>query len=167
MKLILLWGGQSAKVDDEDYEWLNAFKWYGRPNKKGGHVVQRIEKDKDSNGRWKYRTVYMSREILQAPKGMLVDHINQETLDNQKSNLRLCSHSQNVKNRRIHKNNTSGFKGVYWHKANKKWFASVGIGVGGRVKYLGYADTKEECARLRDQHAQKLYGEFASLNFPD
>lgn len=88
-----------------------------------------------------------------------IDHINLDKADNRWPNLREATNSQNQANTRAKRVNTSGFKGVYWHRRIGKWHAA--ISVNGRLKALGYTDTKEEAAALYQKAARKYFGEFA------
>ena len=93
----------------------------------------------------------------------IVDHISGDTLDNRKSNLRKCSPAGNQRNRvLISKNNTSGFKGVIWHKQAKKWRAQ--IYVNSKPVYIGYYESKSEAAKAYNEKAIELFGEYARLN---
>ena len=107
----------------------------------------------------------MHRAILNAPKGLLVDHIDGNGLNNRKSNLRLCTFAQNAHNSRPRRNSSSRYKGVCWHKLKKKW--TVSIYKGGKRTYLGYYDDEIEAALAYDRKAEELFGEFAYLNFPN
>ncbi len=93
--------------------------------------------------------------------GMEVDHINGDTLDNRDCNLRLATRKQNGRNRRRNRNNTSGYKGVYWHKANGKWAAQ--IVVNGKRRHLGYFDDPRDAYAAYCEAAYALHGEFASV----
>ena len=93
---------------------------------------------------------------------MEVDHINRDTLDNRKENLRYCTRSQNHCNKRIQNNNTSGYKGVVFAKHVKKWKARVYDK--GRQICVGHFDTKKEAALAYNEAAIKYYGEFARIN---
>ena len=96
------------------------------------------------------------------PEGDL-DHIDQNKANNRFSNLRAATRSQNMSNRGIYRNNTSGFKGVGWHKANRKWRARVTVR--GVQHFVGWFDCPEEAAHAYDEAAIRLYGEFAVTNF--
>lgn len=91
-----------------------------------------------------------------------IDHINGIKTDNRISNLRLATHSQNVRNRPAYKNTASGRKGVYWHSQNKKWQALIVIN--GRNKSLGLFEDKEEASRAYDAAARERDGDFYYKN---
>ncbi len=94
----------------------------------------------------------------------LVDHINGDGLDNRRSNLRPATPSQNLQNTRRPVSNSSGYKGVGFHKASGRWRAYIGIQ--GRQTSLGYHESPEAAARAYDAAAIEHFGEFARLNFP-
>lgn len=96
--------------------------------------------------------------IMNPPKGMVVDHINHMTYDNRKENLRICERSQNQMNQKLRSDNTSGRKGVYFDKSRNKWMASIAFG--GRTKYLGRFDNKEDAIRAREEAEEKYFGEY-------
>lgn len=91
-----------------------------------------------------------------------VDHINREKNDNRWCNLRECSRSQNQGNRGIQSNNTSGYKGVSWHKNDKKWNSSIRKGK--KTIYLGNHDCRHVAAQAYNVKALELFGDFAYLN---
>lgn len=157
-RLIPLTQGKFALVDDEDYERLNQFKWYAGKYKYRYYAARTH----------KLKTITMAREIMDAPKGLQVDHRNHNTLDNRRKNLRLCTNSQNQHNRAPNKKNPdssvpfSKHKGVSWSSTAKKWV--VHIRHNSKKTYLGrYADEKE-AARVYDVKARELFGDFACLN---
>jgi hypothetical protein len=137
-------------IDDLD-KVINGFKWIAHAESTNTYVDQRF------NG--KYQQLH--RFLLSAPQEKDVDHINGNTLDNRKSNLRLCTKHENQRNRRLGKNNTSGFKGVT--KSRKEsWKANIYIH--GRQTYLGSFSTPELAALAYDEAANKHYGDFAKTN---
>ena len=104
----------------------------------------------------------MSRFILNTPKGKHTDHINHDTLDNRKCNLRICTVAQNSFNRKLSVRNTSGYKGVSWNKELKKWYASI------KFQYksysLGLFSNKIDATIAYNMAAKKYFGEFAYIN---
>ena len=158
VKFIELTQGQYAMVDEEDYERLNQSRWHFDSGIRRGYAA-RIETSTGERVR-----IHLHRLVINAPADKLVDHINGDKLDNRKANLRLCSHSENMKNYPRPKTNKSGYVGVYWHKKNKRWCASIALN--GKNKLVGCFLDKESAAFARDEAAKKHHGEFARLNFP-
>lgn len=158
MKLIPLSQGKFTIVDDEDYERLISMgKWsYGN-----GYAVRVSNVIKD-DGSKKSISINMSQVVIQSKKGVIVDHINRDRLDNRKCNLRVCTRTEN--NRNVGKKSTSAgrFKGVFWNKKAKIWY--VRIGVNGKSKYIGCFKDDIEAARAYNEAAIKYHGEFANLN---
>lgn len=157
MKQIPLTQGKFALVDDEDFEFLNQFKWQAANFRGVFYASRKINK----NGKW--GNVFMHRQILGLtdPK-VQTDHINGDGLDNQRSNLRACTHSQNQRNKGKYKQNTSGFKGCSWYKRLKKW--RVQITVNGKDINVGYFNSKDAAAHAYNEKAKEFHGEFARLN---
>ena len=106
----------------------------------------------------------MHRRILNAQTGQEVDHANHNGLDNCRENIRLCTKNQNQWNQNKHQRRTSSrFKGVSWKGRNKKWCAQVQFN--GKNIHLGLFTDDESAARVYDEAAKRLFGEFAKLNF--
>jgi hypothetical protein len=160
--LIPLTKGKFAIVDPDDFLWLSKFKW---------HVVEQYDYfyacRRPSVGEFRTsRSVWMNREILNAPTGLLVDHRNHNTLDNRRENLRLATYVENGRNRRKlpRKNKSSKYKGVTFYKKRNLWRAV--ICTNGRSIQLGEFKSELEAAKAYDEAAMKYFKEFACLNFP-
>lgn len=153
-----------AMVDDEDFDSLSKYKWRAKENCRTFYADRPTKPSKKQGKVRKQSKVQMHRSILSAPRGMEVDHIDGDGLNNQKSNLRLCTKSQNQHNRRP-QCNKSGFKGVVWHKRNKRWQSQLMLE--GRYVYLGTYFCLIKAAKAYDEGANKHFGKFARLNFPD
>jgi hypothetical protein len=158
MKRIPLSQGKFALVDDSDYEWLNQWKWSVNGAKARPYAMR-----KD----WSFpkgKTVLMHRLIANPPKGFVVDHIDGNTLNNCRSNLRVCSYSQNLANSIVNRlANKSGYKGVCWKKKEKKYSAQITVNY--KAIHLGYFKNPVEAAKAYDNAARKYFGEFAKTNF--
>ena len=160
MKEIKLTQGKVAIVDDEDFEYLDQWKWYAKKNPRSDTYYAARSISFYVDGKRKQGTKYMHKEILDAPRGMEVDHENHNGLDNQKSNIRICTQSQNQRNRLKYKNNTRGYKGV----SSLRKYIVAQIFVDGKNKWLGYFKTPELAAKAYNKAAIKYFGEFAQLN---
>lgn len=156
MKEIQLTQGFVALVDDSDFDFLNQWKWYVYRGQYTNYAVR----DDSGNPVGKLR---MHRVILGLlNRKILCDHIDHNGLNNQRSNLRIATYSQNGGNRIRSRNYSSKFKGVRLIH-NGSWRAQIKIM--GKFKGLGHYRTEEEAARVYDEAAIKYYGEFANLNF--
>jgi hypothetical protein len=155
MKEINLTKGFVTQVDDEDYEFLNQWKWCVCEGKRVNYAVRNIcRNDKKLN-------LGMHRVIMNTPIDMQVDHIDHNGLNNQKSNMRNCKASQNQYNKRPF--SRSGYKGVYY--INNYIVSQILINK--KVTHLGSYKTEEEAAKSYDKKAKELHGEFALLNFKE
>lgn len=156
MKRISLTQGKFALVDDVDYEWLNQWKWHLHKAKRALYAIRNTQRT----------TVKMHREILglKYNDGKQCDHINGNGLDNQKHNLRICSHQENCHNARPNRNASSKYKGVYRRREERIWCARIKYN--NKKKSLGYYHDEEKAAQAYDEAAKKLFGKFAWLNFP-
>ena len=172
MKKIKLTQGKYALVDNEDFKKINKYKWYAayQPTSRNYSAVRA----KWSRTKKRNQTIYMHRIIINAPKYMSVDHIDHNSLDNQKNNLRICTTRDNNRNVVRRKDNKSGYKGVwkkdeYLPKTNKDrkisrkvWISKIGIN--GRQIPLGLFFSPIDAAKAYNKAAKKYFGEFAYLN---
>jgi hypothetical protein len=152
MKTIATKNGYAAMVDDADYEALNAFQWVGRKIRNVVYAQRKV------GGTY----ALMHRQILKAPSGVMVDHVNGIGLDNRRENLRLVSNSQNQQNRTKVKAAASRFKGVRFNKRKGKWYAM--IRKDGKPKFLGHFDNEDLAARAYNAAAKQLFGPYAKTN---
>ena len=141
-----------ALVDDDIFDYLNQFKWWLTDN---GYAISTKKTD---SGRTRIR---MSREVINCPNGYFVDHIDGNKLNNQKSNLRIATKSQNGMNRGRPASNTSGYKGVSWDKHTLKWRAE--IKANGKRYRLGRFLEKVDAAKAYFEAARKLHKDFAHI----
>jgi len=148
-------------VDDEDFEKLNQHKWhYGSRH----YALRTVHEGYSKDGKRITGSVWMHREVLNTPEGLFTDHINGDTLDNRKENLRVVTSKQNNHNSKLPSHNTSGYKGVSEDKRNlkNKWQAYITID--NKKKHLGYFSSKEDAARKYNEVAKEIFGEYARLN---
>ncbi len=158
VKKISLSKGFVTIVDEEDYEWLNQWKWSF--SKAGysfrSHYLGKI------GGKYRAKGILMHRIILKTPDNMYSDHINGDKLDNRRCNLRICDQSFNMKNMNRHKDNSSKYKGVCWSKKEEKWKARICTDY--NTINLGTFDNEHEAAQAYNEAAIKYHKEFARLN---
>ena len=163
MREIPLTQGKVALVDDEDYEWLSQWKWCALNRGDGCYYAVRGTYDRTTRAS---RQIRMHRQIMGMEGSRPdVDHKDTNGLNNQRSNLREASRSDNIGNARLRRDNVSGLKGVTWMPTKQKWRARIGP-VQGQRRFLGYFPTAEEAARAYDAAALELFGDFARPNFP-
>lgn len=139
--------GEEFLFDLEDFEKIKDYCWL---IDKDGYVVA-----KDTNTK---KMIKFHRLITNCQDGKVVDHIDHKKNNNCKSNLRICMHSENMKNLSIRSNNKSGITGVSWHKASNKWQAYIGID--GKTINLGYFTSKEDAIKTRKEAEQLYFGEY-------
>jgi hypothetical protein len=150
-KYPLMW----ALVDDSDYEWLNQWRWSAnRDNLTGMFYAVRHSPLVDG----KRTLIQMHGLILDTPKGMHTDHIDHDTLNNQRSNLRVATNSQNQGNQKLRADNKSGYKGVSWNKKEKKWAAKM-IHQGKQI-FVGYFVDPKEASVAHSKASKQYFGEF-------
>jgi hypothetical protein len=149
MRKLPLTQGKYALVDNHWYALLSKWGWYYND----GYAAHKGENGKH---------ILMHRVIVNAPKGLFVDHINGDTLDNRRENLRLSNHSTNAMNMRKHKG-VSRYKGVC--KDGNSW--RVQIWKGNKRAFTALTQNERHAAMIYDLNAPALFGEYARLNFPE
>jgi len=150
MRYISLTQGKTAIVDDVDYELVSRYKWCANKGSRTWYAVRGVR----SGGR--LRRVYMHRFISQAPVDSVVDHVNHDTLDNRRENLRVGSQGLNLLNR--FPNGGKRYKGVTLYYPNMRWLATF------CGEHLGYWDTEVEAAKAYNARAYKENPDWALLN---
>lgn len=162
-RYIFLTRGRVALVDWDDFEPLSRMRWAAVLMNKG-KLVYAYRTDRNPG-----ETAPMARIILGCGRSrtLKVDHLNHDTLDNRRQNLRLCTSTQNGQNSfaaedKIH----SRYKGVSKKRGGNtsRWCGK--IVVHGYAIHLGYHATEKEAAQAYDKAAKIFFGEFACLNFP-
>jgi hypothetical protein len=119
-----------------------------------------IGESKRING--KTSTKFLHNFILPPKRGFIVDHINRNKLDNRRCNLRYVTYSQNNMNSSMQKNNTSGYRGVCWHKKAKKWACFIKLNK--KRIHIGLFSNIEEAARAYKNKATELFGDYIGEN---
>lgn len=139
--------GRFAILDKRDYQMISKHTWFVRNNRNKYFYAARKDKGK---------IIMMHRIINQTPIGMETDHINHNTLDNRRNNLRTVTHSKNQMNREINSNNVSGKSGVCWIDRFKKWV--VHININKKKTTLGYYKNFEDAVLVRTKAERVYYG---------
>lgn len=150
-------GVKKVLVDDKDFQYLNQFTWCAHKIGSKFYAIRKVQRT---------ITVMMHREILGvSAREVYIDHIDGNGLNNQRDNLRLADHSDNLCNRGAVKNSKSKYKGVGWVSSHKLWRATIQKN---KVSVsLGYFKDEIEAAKAYDAVAKEIHGEFAYLNFPE
>lgn len=156
-KILVTACGKSVRVDPEVYEWAQHYRWRLVGSKRGIYYPARtlaglVQK--------------LHRLVIGARPGQIIDHINGDPLDNRLCNLRICTQSQNMMNRRPNRKSSSPYKGVTFSFPDSSNPYCARIRIDGRKTHLGCFATAEDAARAYDLAALKHFGEFAHLNFP-
>lgn len=136
-------------VDNENYDWLNQWTWMLNST---GYAYRQ-----EYVGKGKYQTIFLHRELVMAPRPIQVDHINRQKLDNRMSNLRPVTSRENILNRSLQKNNSSGYPGVKrqnsktnpWRVIAKKY---------GKEYFVGVFKTKEEGWKAKLEFIESMGG---------
>jgi hypothetical protein len=157
VKYIKLSRGASTIVDDEDYKEASKYTWCAQTAYGGKLYAARYAR---VGGKPKYQ--YLHRMIMQADVGQYVDHINGDTLDNRRQNLRICTNAQNGQNSKKHRDGSSKYKGVSWNKDIRKWSATICCNY--KREIVGYFAKEIQAAEAYNRRAIELHGPFARLN---
>ncbi len=159
-RLIPLTQGQFALVDAADYDWLMQWKWCAawNPNTRSYYAKRNTPR---VNG--KQDSIWMARSILGLDQNdsRIADHITHQTLDNRHVNLRVVTGSQSVMNRRLPRNNTSGFKGVVLDKRTGRWRAQIYF-ERKRIS-LGFFSNPEHAHAIYQKAALRYFGQYACM----
>ena len=144
-----------ALVDDENFEWLSQYKWYlsDKGYVKRGQYIKETQRTKQ---------IRMNREIMGFPK-LLVDHKNRNKLDNQRSNLRLATRSQNGFNSKMFSTNTTGYKWICWDKNREQYHVSTKLNQ--KKINVGRFNTLEEAIQAVKDKILPLMGEFVPYEY--
>lgn len=140
------WGTVIAKalIDIEDIPIVSNFTWFCNL----GYARAALNR----------KMIHLHRLIMNPKEDEVVDHISRDPLDNRKCNLRVCKQIDNMKNRSLPKNNSSGYQGVNYYKNYGKWRAAIGIN--GSKLVLGFFDNMEEAVKARKEAEIKYYEKF-------
>jgi len=149
MKKIKLTTGEYTLISNKDFKKTIKYNYY----LKNGYAQTTSFRNR----------IYLHRLIMDFPKkGLEIDHKDGNRLNNQRSNLRICTRKQNQGNRVSGKNSSSKFKGVSWEKKKLKWRASMTCNK--KTIYLGSFKVEEDAALAYNKMAKKYFGKFARLN---
>lgn len=161
-KEIPLTQGKVALVDDADLLWLSRWKWCAQKQRDGErwYAVTHVP---NPNPGPRQKRLLMHRLILRAASGVEIDHEDGDGLNNQRNNIRVATHAENMRNRRRWANK-HGFKGVYKNSKSKGYGAYIKVDK--KLKHIGSFATVEEAAKAYDMVALRLHQDFAALNFP-
>lgn len=151
--------GHEAIVDDEDYESLSSYYWYPLVAPKNNNIYAQATVNGNRIRMHRFILILHNYNI----ENILIDHVDQNGINNQKENLRTCTYSENKQNsRKPNHGKTAKYKGVTYRDDLKKFIATIGIN--SKHIYLGCFDIEEDAALVYNKKAFELFGEFASLN---
>ena len=158
---IPLGDGLFTLVEPRDFYTFNKSHWFPRVRGSCIYAARFIYKPDG-----KLKMLSLHREIINAPAGLLVDHRNNDGLDNRKANLRFATHAENSRNKRKTRSKTSSrFVGVFLVKRSGRWKAAIQSN--GKTINLGTFDSEIDAAKAYDEAARKYHKDFARLNFPE
>lgn len=150
MKTISLTRGKTTKIDDDDFELVSKYTWHCTEH---GYASTRRKDNR--------KFLYLHRFIMKARKGEEVDHRNGDRLDNRKSNLRICDRTSNSRNTSAHRDNKTGYKGVYFDKRTMRFCAR--IMVSGKTFFLGRHDSAKKAHEAYKKAAVLYHKNFAKF----
>jgi hypothetical protein len=144
--------GYTAIIDAADVPLVEGWNWYALVKPRSVYVMRQ-----DCSGT-NPRTVYMHRVLMGSPKGLDVDHLDGDGLNNMRGNLRTATRLQNLHNMRKSRRNKSGFKGVCWDKGANKWKAQIMLNY--KQNHLGLFNSPEKAHAAYCRASEKYHGEF-------
>jgi hypothetical protein len=148
--------GYTVKIDSQDFSLVSSGRWYLVIKKGYEKWVYFYRNEKGTRKRYG-----LHRLIARARDDQEVDHIDGDTLNNTRENLRLCTRSQNMMNGPQRKKTSSGFRGVTWRKKEKNWVARIGFE--GKLYYLGSFKNAKEAHDEYLRKAKELFGSFLRI----
>lgn len=152
--------GKVAIIDEADWPLVSGHRWYANKDHNTFYAMAKVRREDGSR-----TAIKMHRLLLGlTDPAIKTDHRDKNGLNNTRENIRACSNAENMRNRGAPANNSSGFKGVSWHKQRGKWQAFIMID--GKQKSLGYHDTPEAAYAAYCAAAIQLHGEFHNLGTP-
>lgn len=140
-------------VDWDDMKAVGLHKWFPVKHHTGKLYV---------NGKVGGKSMKLHNYLMKPPAGMIVDHVNGDTLDNRRDNLRICTREQNARNRATNKTNKCGYKGVDWCEHIKKWRSRISVNK--KTIHIGVYEEIEDAVMAYNEAAVRLHGEYARLN---
>lgn len=144
--------GKKFILDKSDYNLVKDYCWYISNQ---GYVVTSAT---DNTG----KRIRMHRLLFNNCDGMEIDHINHDTTDNRRSNLRIVNRSQNNTNKGLRKHNTSGCTGVSWHSKREQWYSRINVNK--KTIFLGWFNDYDEAVKARKEAEEKYFGEYSYDN---
>lgn len=154
---VLISGKYKMIIDEECYEKIAGYSLH--VNSKGYAEVRFTENKK-------LKSILIHRVVVSAGKNEIVDHVNGNTLDNRKENLRIVTRNQNMQNCKTYKSSSTGFKGVSWHSSAKKYIARIQVNKSRMI--IGYYDDINDAILARKEASKKYHGEYSGrLSFED
>lgn len=150
--------GFKVLIDDEDFKRVSSVNWAINKHKWDTSHIAYFRRTSYDEGMHYTQSLHRFIMCMHAHDGKIVDHKNGNTLDNRKHNLRICTHTENVRNQRISSKNTTGFKGVTFDKVKNKYLAR--ISVNSKSIHLGRHATAEDAYAAYCEASKKYHGEF-------